>query len=322
MVITEKPGTDKVRVWLDPTPLNPYVMREHTALPTEEEILSQLKESVYFTKLDSRDGYWQVPLDEKSRFLTTFNTHVGRFRYKRLPFGLTSSNEVFQKKMSQVFKDSPGVIVMFDDILVYAKTQEEHDERVEQALKSARAAGLRLNRGKCVYQAKEVRYIGHIIDAKGIRPDPGKVEDLKNMPAPTDKQGVQRILGTLNFLSKFIPNMSELTAPLRGLLVKGVLFQWTHEHAAAMKKILDILCSEPVLGFYDQKKDIVLTNDASQNGLGSCIMQSGKPLAYASKSMTETQRNYAQIEKELLSIVFGCERFYQYIYGKKNFQMY
>ena len=111
--------------------------------------------------------------------------------------------------------------------------------------------------------------------------------------------------------------MSELTALLRSLLTKGVEFIWSHEQEAAMKKIVNILTSAPVLGFYDAKKDIVLATDASQNGLGACIMQDGKPIAYASRSLTTTQKNYAQIEKELLSIVFGAERFYQYIYGKK-----
>ena len=317
MVVTEKPETGKIRVCLDPTSLNKFVMREHTALPTEEEILSKLQEATIFTKLDAKDGYWQVPLDEESSYLTTFNTHVGRFRYLRLPFGLNSSNEVFQKRMIQVFKGLPGIIVMFDDILVYGKNQEEHDIRVKQALKRSREVGLKLNRNKCKFQLPEVRYIGHVIGAEGIRPDPQKVDDIKNMPRPTDKTGVQRILGTLNFLHKFIPNMSELTAPLRSLLVKGVEFSWSFEQEGAMKKIISVLTSSPVLGFYDSKKDIVLTSDASQHGLGACIMQEGKPIAYASRSLTATQCNYAQIEKELLSVVFGAERFYQYLYGKE-----
>ena len=317
MVVTEKPGTGTVRVCLDPSSLNKFVMREHTPLPTEEEILSKLQEATVFSKLDAKDGYWQVPLDEKSSMLTTFNTHIGRFRYLRLPFGLNSSNEVFQKRMTQVFKGLPGITVMFDDVLVHGKDLAEHDERVAQALKRTREVGLNLNRKKCKFQLPEVRYIGHVINANGISPDPQKIEDIQNMPRPTDKTGIQRILGTLNFLHKFIPNMSELTAPLRSLLVKGIEFQWSFEQDAAMKKIIEVLTSTPVLGFYDSKKDITLASDASQNGLGACLMQDNKPIAYASRSLTATQKNYAQIEKELLSIVFGAERFYQYLYGKK-----
>ena len=317
MVVTEKPETGKIRLCLDPTALNNYIMREHTSLPTEEEILSRLQKATIFTKLDAKDGYWQVKLDEESSYLTTFNTHVGRFRYLRLPFGLSSANEVFQKRMIQVFEGLPGIIVMFDDILVYGENQQEHDSRLEQALRRARQVGLKLNRRKCKFQLPQVKYIGHVINAKGISPDPQKVEDIKNMPRPTDKTGVQRILGTLNYLCKFIPNMSELTAPLRTLLVKGVEFVWTFEQEAAMKKIIDVLTTTPVLGFYDTNKEILLTADASQHGLGACIMQDGKPIAYASRALTATQKNYAQIEKELLSIVFGAERFYQYLYGKK-----
>ena len=317
MAIVEKPETGDVRICLDPTSLNKYVMREHTTLPTEEEMLSQLEEATMFSKLDAKDGYWQVPLEEETSYLTTFNTHLGRYRYKRLPFGLNSSNEVFQKKMVEVFKGLPGIVVMYDDILIYGKHQTDHDRHLTDALRRARDVGLKLNRRKCKFQMKEVKYVGHIIGCKGIKPDPRKVENLKNMEKPTDKTGVQRLLGSLNYLHKFIPNVSELTAPLRSLLVKGVEFNWMHEHDEALKKILDVLTSSPVLGYYDSKKDIVMTSDASQSGLGACILQESKPIAYASRSLTATQKNYAQIEKELLSIVFGSDRFHQYIYGKK-----
>ena len=316
MTVTEKPN-GQIRVCLDPTDLNRAIIREHSPLPSDEEIMTRLGGSVLFSKLDARDGYWQVPLTEKASYLTTFNTLIGRFRYLRLPFGLKSSNEVFQKRMSQVYERLEGVEVVFDDILVHGTTREEHDSRLKAALQRSREAGVKLNDTKCKFGLQEVTYLGRVISVDGIKPDPEKIKDILDMPSLTDKTGVHRILGMINFLAKFIPNMSTLTTPLRALLVKDTEFIWTHEQNKALDNIKKILTSEPVLGFYDPKKEVTILCDASQYGLGACLMQDGKPVAYALRSLTPVQVRYAQIEKELLSIVFGCERFHQYVYGKQ-----
>ena len=133
MTLTEKPN-GKIRVCLDPTDLNRAIIREHSPLPSYEEIVTRLGGSTVFSKLDARDGYWHVPLTEQASYLTTFNTLIGRYRYLRLPFGLKSSNEVFQKRMSQVYERLEGVEVAFDDILVHGATQEEHDQRLRATL--------------------------------------------------------------------------------------------------------------------------------------------------------------------------------------------
>ena len=219
--------------------------------------------------------------------------------------------------MSQVYERLEGVEVVFDDILVHGTTREEHDSRLKAALQRSREAGVKLNDTKCKFGLQEVTYLGRVIGVDGIKPDPEKIKDILDMPSPTDKTGVQRILGMINFLAKFIPNMSTLTTPLRALLVKDTEFIWTHEQNKALDNIKKILTSEPVLGFYDPKKEVTILCDASQYGLGTCLMQDGKPVAYASRSLTPVQVRYARIEKELLSIVFGCERFHQYVYGKQ-----
>lgn len=316
MTVTEKPN-GQIRVCLDPTDLNRAIIREHSPLPSDEEIMTKLGGSTLFSKLDARDGYWQVPLTEKASLLTTFNTLIGRYRYTRLPFGLKSSNEVFQKRMSQVYEGLEGVEVVFDDILVHGATKEEHDSRLKTALLKSREANVKLNDSKCKFGLHEVTYLGRVISKDGVKPDPEKIKDISDMPNPTDKTGVQRILGMINFLAKFIPNMSTITKPLRALLVKDTEFVWSYEQIKALDEIKKILTSTPVLGFYDPKKEVTLLCDASQYGLGACLMQEGKPIAYASRSLTPVQVRYAQIEKELLSIVFGCERFHQYVYGKQ-----
>ena len=308
---------DKTRICLDPYALNKCILRERTHLPTTDEVFSKIRGAKYFTKLDLKDGYWQIQLTQEASMLTAFQTHRGPMRFTRLPFGLKSANEIFQKKVSQVYNKCEGVLVIYDDVLIYGSTEEEHNNRLKAVLQRSRNAGIRLNRAKCKFMLKEVKYVGHIISSEGIKVDPEKVEDIQNMPAPEDKKGVQRILGTLNFLSRYIPNMSSLTHSIRQLLVKNIPFMWTKTHEDAFNKIKQILTNAPVLGYYDVNKPIILEADASGHGLGAVILQNGKPVAYASRSLTNPQINYAQIEKELLSIVFGCERFRQYLYAKE-----
>ena len=315
MAVVEKPG--KLRLCLDPSSLNKVVVREHTTLPTVEETLAKLTNARYFSKLDAKDGYWQVPLTTRSSYYTTFNTPFGRYRYTRLPFGINSANEVFHKRMSQIYDRLPGVIVMHDDILVYGASITEHNDRLVSVFDRSRQKGVKLNKGKCRFNADKIIFMGHQITRNGIQMDPEKVHDILNMPRPTDKTGVQRLLGMLNFLNKHIPNLSQLTQPIRTLLDKRVEFVWTFEHDEAIDKIKTVLSSDQVLAFYDINNNITLSCDASKDGLGSCILQDNRPISYASRSLTKCQKQYAQIEKELLAIVFGCERFHQYLYGKE-----
>ena len=161
-----------------------------------------------------------------------------------------------------------------------------------------------------------VTYLGHKLTGEGLQPDQTKIEAIIGMPAPQDKLGVQRLLAMVNYLAKFIPGMSEITALLRELLKKHVPWHWTANHQAAFEKIKEILSTDRVLRYYDVTKPVVLQTDASSKGLGAVLLQDGFPVAYASRTMTTTQERYAQIEKELLAVVFACERFHQYIYGK------
>ena len=268
--------------------------------------------------MDAKDGYYQVELDFKSRLLTTFTTPFGRYSYKRLPFGLKSANEVFHKYMTQMFENIEGVIVLFDDLLIYGKTLDAHNTALINVLNRAREVNVQLNSKKCKYGKSEVNYMGHVIGVDGVKPDSSKVNDLLKLETPSDKKGIERLLGVVNYLTKFIPNASSLTETLRKLLVKDVEFCWEFEQQHALDKILKVLTSEPVLKYYDPNSPVklILNTDSSSKGLGACIMQD-KPIAYASRSLTSSELNYAQIEKELLGIVFGCERFSEYLIGNQ-----
>ena len=281
------------------------------------DITAKLNGKTLFTIIDEKDGYHQVELDTPSSYLCTFQTPFGRYRYRRMPFGISSASEVFQRKNIQTFGDIQGLHMIHDDMIIAGADEKEHDKILSKVMKRAQEKNIKFNKDKIQFKVKEVRYMGSILGKDGSKPDPEKLKAIAEMPDPKDKKGIERLLGTINFLAPYIPNMSDITAPIRELLKRDITFEWQHEQKKALDKIKMILTSNPVLKFYDVTKNVTIQTDSSQDGLGSCLLQEGHPIAYASRSLTEAEKNYAQIERELLAIVFACEKFNQYIYGKE-----
>jgi hypothetical protein len=240
LVITEKKD-GSLRLCLDPKDLNKNIQREHFQIPTFEDVVTRLGGKKVFSILDQKDSYWQVVLDEESSKLCTFNTPFGRYRFKRMPFGISSASEILQKRTYKAFGDIPGVHVISDDMLIAADTDVEHDGILSKVMERARSQGVKFNKQKTQFKLPEVFYMGRRVGADGIRPDEAKIKAIVDMPDPTDKAGVQRLIGMLNFLSPFIPNMSTITAPLRNLLKATVPWQWMPEHSDAMLKIKAVL---------------------------------------------------------------------------------
>ena len=191
MVVVPKVG-GKVRICVDLTKLNQSVRRERLMLPSVEQTLAQLGGATVFSKLDANSGFWQVELIKESSLLTTFITPFGRYRFNRLPFGITSAPEHFQKCMSEVLQDLEGVVCLIDDILIYGKTQEKHDKCLTAALHKIAEAGITLNEEKCEISQNKVKFLGQIVDSNGIHPDPGKVKAVKQMKAPTNITELRR----------------------------------------------------------------------------------------------------------------------------------
>lgn len=314
LVIVEKKDKS-LRLCLDPPDLNAAIEREDFKPPTFENISSTLNGCKVFTVVDMSNCYWHQKLTENSSYLCTFNTPHGRYRFKRMPFGISCASEVAQKMVEKNFGDIQGALPIFDDIIVGGKTEEEHDAALRKVLTRARERNIKFNRAKIQFRVSQVKYMGEIVSKEGFAPDPDKISAICDMPTPSCKQDLQRLLGMINYLSKYIPNMSELTSLLRSLLKKDVPWSWFPEHDAALAKLKSVLSSAPVLRFYDTDLPTTLQVDASKNGLGACLLQNGQPVAYASRAMSTSEQNYAQIEKELLAIVFGCERFHMYTYG-------
>ncbi|XP_063391344.1 uncharacterized protein K02A2.6-like [Cydia fagiglandana] len=215
-----KKSNGDLRICLDPKELNNAIKREHFRLPTIDEIVSNLSGARYFSTLDASSGFWQVRLDETSRYCT-FNTPFGRYKFLRMPYGICSASEVFHKKIYENFDDIEGVCMYIDDLLVYGRTKEEHDQRLKNVLERCVKVNLKLNRNKCRFGLQEIKYLGHRITKDGLSPDDSHITAIKNMPTPVNRKDIERFLGLITYVGTFIPNLSDKTQPLRELLKKG-----------------------------------------------------------------------------------------------------
>ena len=312
-----KKKSGKLRICLDPRHLNQALKRPHHKLPTVEELTHQFCGSKFFSKLDAKSGYWSVQLDEESQLLTTFQTPYGRYCFLRLPFGLKVSQDIFQLKMDQILENVKGATGISDDVVVYGKTEEEHDESLRNLMKAAAEHGLVFNSEKCNIKTQSITFFGATYTPEGVHPDPDKIRDLKAMPAPTNKKELQEFLGFVTYMSPFIKNLAEKSAPLRDLLKKESLFIWEDHHQKCFQNLKDVVLDDATLVYFDTKINPTLETDASIKGLGVTLLQNDKPVAFASKTLTDAETRYACIERELLAIVYGVERFHTYLYGRK-----
>lgn len=315
---------EKFRLCLDPTNLNKALKDSKYQLPIIEEILPMLSKAKVFSTVDAKHGFWQMMLDEKSSKLTTFWTPFGRYRFIRMPFGIKPAMEIYQRIQNEIIQGLDGVYVMADDILIVGRgeTNEEavrdHNRNLEMLLVRLRSSNLKLNKDKVKLCLPEVKYYGHVLTKDGVKPDKEKVSAILNMPAPEDKAGVLRFLGMITYLSKFLPKLSTVSEPLRKLTHISSDFKWDSVHEATFGELKKLVSEITMLSYFDLEKPIVIQTDASSFGMGCVIMQESKIVSCASKALTTTQKNYAQIEKEMLAIVYACHRFDQFICGRKD----
>ena len=321
MVVGSKKSGD-IRICIDPQALNKDLKREMHPLPVIDDVLPSLSKARVFSKFDLRNGYWHCVLDEPSSYLTTFQTPLGRYRWLRLPFGLAVSSEIFQKRLNTALEGLKGVVCVADDILVYGSgnTDEEantdHDRNVCGLLERCRKQGIKLNACKTDSRKSEISFLGHKISKNGLKPDPDKVASIVNMKPPQNVVEIQRLAGMVNYLARFLPRLSDVMEPIRKLANKDVEWQWGKVQDNALTQVKKLVTSSPVLTYYDQTKPLVLQCDASQTGLGATLLQDGKPISYISRALTPTETRYAQIEKEMLAVVFGLTKFHQYTFGR------
>ena len=291
-------------------------------LPNAEDLFATLSGGKIFSKIDLSHAYQQVELDDNSQKYLTINTHKGLYRYKRLPFGVSSAPAIFQRIMDQLLLGVKFTVCRLDDILISGSSPEEHLQILEEVFGRLQDHGIRLNPAKCIFFQPGLEFLGHWIDQHGIRPLPQKMEAIMEASSPTNVTELKSYLGLLNYYGKFLPNLATILHPLHDLLQKDRPWKWTEACESAFVKSKQRLKDSSLLVHYDLKKPLRLACDASPYGAGAVIshvMEDGteKPIAFASRTLTSSERNYSQIEKEALSIVFGVKKFHSYLYGRK-----
>ena len=314
-VIVKKPD-GSIRICLDPQELNKGLVRERYTLPTLDDTIHELSQSTVFSKFDLKHGYWHVKLDEASSKMTTFQASNGRFRWLRLPFGVSVAAEIFQRKLHELLSDLKGVICIADDIILHGKDKNEHDVNLTNFLSRCKENGIKLNKSKTKINVDNITFMGHRISSTGIEIDPERIKSIEKFPAPTNVSKLRTFLGMVNFISRFIPKLCDVLHPLHNLLKNDVEWTWSTAQEDAFKRIKRMILEHNKLAIFDPNTKVTLENDASDYGLGSVLLQNNKPIAYASRSLTSCETRYAQIEKEMLAIVFGLNKFHHYIYGR------
>jgi hypothetical protein len=294
-------STNKFRVSIDPSQtINKAIERPVYQMPTLTEQLHKLQNAKYFTLVDIKDGFLHIPLDEESSLMSIMHTTHGRYRWKRLPFGINSAPEEFQMRLMTAFEGLDGTAMIADDILVYGTgdTYEEvelyHDRKLISLMERAKQKDVRFNPTKLKFKQKEVRFVGQIITSNGIKADPEKVTAILNMETPNDRQSPLRFIGMVNYLSPYCPNLSNTIKPLTELTRNNMAFIWSNIQQTAFDKAKILIATAPTLQYFNTEKPVVLQVDASEKGLGGALLQANEqdhlqPVAYTSCTLTETE---------------------------------
>ena len=312
----------KIRVCGDySVTVNPQLEPHRHPLPIPEDLIRKLGGGYGFTKFDLADAFNQIKLGPESQKRLALSTHRGVLLQLRLPFGISSAPWYFQEIMDQLTSDLNGVAKFIDDILVSGMMASEHLQNLHALLQRLQERGLRCRLGKCSFAQPSIEYLGYTLSSHDIAKGP-KVNAIMVMPPPTDIVGLRSFLGSVQFYSKFLPDLATVTEPLHNLTRKNVQWKWGTEEQTAFQKLKELLSTNTVLAHFDPTLPIGISCDASEVGLGVVLFHryqdgSERPIANASKTLTETQRHYSQILKEALAIVFALNKFHQFRYGQK-----
>ena len=302
--------------------VNQAVEDEQYPLPTVQDLFATLAGGTVFSKLDMSHAYAQLSVDKESQKYLCINTHKGLYAYTKLPYGIKSAPKIFQSMMDKILHGLPKVVCFQDDILVTGENKEEHMQVLAEVLERLEKHNVKLQRKKCDFLSGSVVYLGYRIDAQGLHPLAEKVEAIVNAPEPKNVSELKSFLGMIQYYARFLPDVSTKLAPFHELLKKNVEWKWSDVERNAFRVCKKSLSSDSLLVHYDAKKPLKLACDVSSYGVGAVIshvLKNGqeRPIAFASRTLNKSEQNYAQIEKEALSIIFGVKKFHQYLYGRK-----
>lgn len=316
-------GKRKWRLVVDYRKLNDKTVDDKYPIPNITEVLDKLGRCNYFTTLDLASGFHQIEVNPRDIQKTAFSVDQGKYEFIRMPFGLKNAPSTFQRVMDNVLRDIIGKVclVYMDDIIVFSTSLQEHIDNLGKVLERLKNYNLKIQLDKSEFLCKEVAFLGHIVTPEGVKPNPDKIDSIKNWPLPKTETELRGFLGTIGYYRRFIRDFAKITKPLTEQLRKGKQITHTDKFIETFNKCKILLTSSHVLQYPDFSKPFILTTDASKFALGAVLSQGpvgqDRPVAFASRTLTKTEESYSVIEKELLAITWGCKYFRPYLYGRK-----
>ena len=309
-----------IRITLDARNVNKAIMPTNHPIPRHEDIKAKLSGCKIFSKMDFKSAFWQIELDESSRYLTAFHTNDKLYRYKRLTMGIKPAQGELNVALRPMFVNIDNVHLIHDDLIIATKTMKEHIKAIRQVMESISASGLTLNQEKCIFASDEIHFWGMIFSSDGMRPDPEKVEALNFITAPTNKDELISFLCMMQSNADFVENFAQKAAELRELTHKNAHFKWKPIHQKCFDNLVQSFKKTTLLRYFDTTSKIFIITDAHVTGLGAILAQgrdliSAKPVAVASRTTSNAERRYPQLDLEATAIDFALRRFRNYLVG-------
>ena len=317
VIVGKKDGSQ--RFCVDFRQLNNCTARYNFPLPHIDDLISNFSGSKYFTTLDLRSGYHQLPMHPRDAHKTAFVCFKGCYEFNRLPFGLVNAPSVFSALMGKVLDGLPFSAAYLDDIIIWSETEEEHLLHIKEVFQRLRKAGLKLKRSKCEFFKKELTYLGHVITPDGSRPCNDKVEVIQNMSPPSTVKEVRSFIGMCSYYRRYVPDFSKIAKPLTALTKKSAEFNWTVKCQESFQTLKDALSTSPILAFPNLEKKFYVYTDASDIAVGAVLVQEQEDgphaIHYISSALTPTQGRWPIIEREAWAIIHAVRKFKPYLFG-------
>ncbi|KAG1394361.1 hypothetical protein G6F60_010905 [Rhizopus arrhizus] len=296
--------------------LNAVTRKDKYPLVRMDDLLDRLGGASHFSVIDLKSAYWQIPIHEDDKCKTAFSTGSGLYEYNVLAFGLTNAPPTFCRFMTQILRSvSAYTLVYLDDILIYGRSREENLQQVLEVLRILHHWNMKISLSKCQFMKTELRFLGFLVSASGVKSDPTKIDPIKTWPTPTCMQELQRFLGFCTFYHKFLHNLSRHAAPLYRLLRKDTPWKWGSREESAFQQLKNMVINLPELAYPNPYIPYELHCDASDFGLGAVLVQIGRPIAFASQTLSPAEQNYTVTERECLAVSWSLKHFHCYVHG-------
>ena len=306
----------KLRICLDPRDLNEVLERKPYHTHSVDEITAKLQGMTVFTIVDSKKGYLMVVLHPESRKLTCTALPFGRFQWTRLPMGTVVALDIFQSKLDSIFIGMEGVTGITDDMVIAGRDEIEHDRNFLAFMEKCMNNNLTLHSEKIQFKQSQVSFYGHCWSKHGISPDPKKIQTLNHMELPTDKETMRSFLGMINYLNSYSALSAHLASPLSALTHQAMDYKPDKVHFENFNRLKLEIFNMKALPYFDVCAETILQMDVSKKGLGACLIQKGKVICYASRTLTKNEQNYQNLGREALGTIWGIRKFHYFLYGK------